>query len=153
VTTSSKTISKAFRVVVCAAILTGSLFGPALHEFQHALESAAGSQGHVHSDPASQSRGGKSLCRPHSHSPSDHSHSGVPHERSADSEKPAPGHHEHDSSNCAICYVLGLQLSRTEVVQLQSRLNTVREVVVHANEYADGLTAVVATARGPPGSV
>ncbi len=156
-TTSSKTICKAFRIVVCAAILTGSLFGPALHELQHALESVTGVQklgqptaltGRSHSHEDSEE------CHGHGHSDSGlHRHSGLPLQEQTGSDQSVPAHHEHDSSSCAICYVLSLQLDRAHSIQLPSFLDNVTEVVVPADEIAAGQQALVATARGPPASV
>lgn len=157
VATSSKTICNAFRIVVCAAILTGSLFGPALHDLQHSLESVAGVQepseatelsGHSHS------HGDSSECHGHSHSDSGlHRHSGMPQPEKNGADDSAPTHHQHDSSSCAICYVLSLQLDRAESVQLTSFFEKIAEILVPADEVAEGQQAFVATARGPPASV
>lgn len=156
--TSSKTICNAFRVVVCAAILTGSLFGPALHELQHALDRLTPGKGPCPALAETESAAHVSTpdssphCHKHAHADLNqpthaHAHSGSHQESSRES---APEHHSHDSSTCAICYVLSLQLNRAEAVELQLVIDSVQEFVVPASDVADEFRCSSPWARGPP---
>ncbi|MBL8810879.1 MAG: hypothetical protein JNM43_11935 [Planctomycetaceae bacterium] len=149
--TSSKTICNAFRVVVCAAILTGSLFGPALHELQHALDrlpSGDGSSAQVSTPDV------LPHCKEHAHAGLHQHGHGHSHAHSAShdqgSQDSAPEHHPHDSSTCAICYVISLQLDRAEAVELPLVIDSVQEFVIPVSDVAVEYRFSSPGARGPP---
>ncbi len=151
--TSSKTSYKAFRVVVCAAILTGSLFGRALHELHHKLDHAFQSVAVAKAASPGRQVDEEDAGRCHAHRHAghgDHAHS-VPSQCPA---QPAPtgsdGEHEHDAGTCAICYVLGLQLDRSESICVAPAAQQVDEFVALADDAAVEQSLSSSDARGPP---
>lgn len=149
---SSKTICKAFRVVVCAAILTGSLFGRALHSLHHQLDHALRSLAVAELASSQEQVGQETTHRCHSHphaAHGGHSHavsSGCPGQPSPSE----PDEHQHDSGNCAVCYALSLELDRSESVSLQPVALHIDEVVDLADDVAVEQCRFSASARGPP---
>lgn len=148
---SSKTICKAFRVVVCAAILTGSLFGRALHDLHHELDHAFRAAAMQVASRDQQSGQEKShRCHTHTHfGPADHSHE-VRAECPGRPQPSEPDDQQHDSDSCAICYVLGLQLDRADSVAVQLVAIHIDEVVDLKNDSAVEQCLFSTSARGPP---
>lgn len=150
--TSSKTICKAFRVVVCAAILTGSLFGRALHDLHHTLDVAF----RVNSAELD----GSSLqpaetevnrrCAAHCH-PVRKPFSGLlPAEERACPGRLPDGDHSHDSGNCSICFVLNIQFDCSGLVAIEPVALRILEYVPVADEEIVEECLASASARGPP---
>jgi hypothetical protein len=151
VASSSKTICKAFRVVVCAAILTGSLFGRALHDLHHQLDHAFRAAVAQESSPGQRSVQ-ETTCRCDSHTHvdlQDHS-DGVRSERAGEPRPSEPDDQQHDAGSCGICYVLGLELDQAESVAVQLVALHLDEIFDLTDDAAVEQCLFSTSARGPP---